>query len=186
MVIGQTDPEVDDGPAGAEQGDADLVEQTIAGDRLAFGELYRRHASFVNAVLLSRVPRAAAGDLLQDVFAAALERLGTLREPSAFPVWIVGIARNLAAGYHRSARTIVPVSEREAPPMVATLEANAALEALRALPETYRENVALRLIAGLTGPEIAARTGLTPGSVRVNLCRGMRLLREKLEGNDDA
>ena len=32
----------------------------------------------------------------------------------------------------------------------------------------------------LTGPEIAVRTGLTPGSVRVNLHRGMQQLREKL------
>jgi len=32
----------------------------------------------------------------------------------------------------------------------------------------------------MTGPEIATRTGLTHGSVRVNLCRGMQMLREKL------
>ncbi len=38
----------------------------------------------------------------------------------------------------------------------------------------------LRLVEGMTGPEIAARTGLTPDSVRVNLCRGMKLLREAL------
>jgi RNA polymerase sigma-70 factor (ECF subfamily) len=39
----------------------------------------------------------------------------------------------------------------------------------------------LRLVEGMTGPEIAARTGLTGGSVRVNLHRGMKLLREKLD-----
>jgi RNA polymerase sigma-70 factor (ECF subfamily) len=38
----------------------------------------------------------------------------------------------------------------------------------------------LRLIEGMTGPEIAERTGLTPGSVRVNLHRGMQQLRQKL------
>jgi RNA polymerase sigma-70 factor (ECF subfamily) len=32
----------------------------------------------------------------------------------------------------------------------------------------------------MTGPEIAERTGLTHGSVRVNLYRGMQLLRGKL------
>jgi RNA polymerase sigma-70 factor (ECF subfamily) len=35
----------------------------------------------------------------------------------------------------------------------------------------------------MTGPEIAARAGLTPDSVRVNLCRGMKLLRDQLEGS---
>jgi len=33
----------------------------------------------------------------------------------------------------------------------------------------------------MTGPEIAARTGLTEGSVRVNLHRGMKQLKEELE-----
>jgi RNA polymerase sigma-70 factor, ECF subfamily len=42
----------------------------------------------------------------------------------------------------------------------------------------------LRLVEGMTGPEIAARTGLTPDSVRVNLCRGMKILREYLKGRE--
>ena len=54
------------------------------------------------------------------------------------------------------------------------------LAVVRALPEPYREPLILRLVEGMTGPEIATRTGLTHGSVRVNLCRGMQLLREKL------
>jgi RNA polymerase sigma-70 factor (ECF subfamily) len=48
------------------------------------------------------------------------------------------------------------------------------------LPEAYRETLVLRLVEGMTGPEIAARTGLTAASVRVNLHRGMKQLREKL------
>ena len=59
-------------------------------------------------------------------------------------------------------------------------EAAAILEVVRSLPEAYRETLILRLVEGMTGPEIAARTGLTPGSVRVNLHRGMQQLREKL------
>jgi RNA polymerase sigma-70 factor (ECF subfamily) len=35
-------------------------------------------------------------------------------------------------------------------------------------------------VEGMTGPEIAAKTGLSPGSVRVNLHRGMNQLRQKL------
>jgi RNA polymerase sigma-70 factor (ECF subfamily) len=37
----------------------------------------------------------------------------------------------------------------------------------------------------MTGPEIARQTGLTPDSVRVNLCRGMKLLREALGGGKE-
>jgi RNA polymerase sigma-70 factor (ECF subfamily) len=51
------------------------------------------------------------------------------------------------------------------------------------LSETYRETLILRLVEGMTGPEIAARTGMTHGSVRVNLHRGMEQLRAKLSPN---
>jgi RNA polymerase sigma-70 factor (ECF subfamily) len=60
------------------------------------------------------------------------------------------------------------------------LEALAVLAAIRELPDAYRETLVLRLVEGMTGPEIAARTGLTAGSVRVNLHRGMKQLRERL------
>ena len=56
------------------------------------------------------------------------------------------------------------------------------LAAIRALPEAYRETLTLRLVEGMTGPEIAERTGLTHGSVRVNLHRGMLQLRAALTG----
>ena len=67
----------------------------------------------------------------------------------------------------------------EASPEVAA-EAAAAIAAIQELPEAYRETLAMRLIAGMSGPEIATITGLTPDSVRVNLHRGFRLLRERL------
>ena len=60
------------------------------------------------------------------------------------------------------------------------------LAAIRRLPEAYRETLVLRLVEGMTGPEIAERTGLTPGSVRVNLHRGMQMLREALGRSDEA
>ena len=52
---------------------------------------------------------------------------------------------------------------------------------IRGLPESYRETLVLRLVDGLTGPQIAERTGMTHGSVRVNLSRGMAQLRPLLE-----
>ena len=60
------------------------------------------------------------------------------------------------------------------------MEAATALAAIRSLPEAYRQTLMLRLVEGMSGDEIAERTGLTSGSVRVNLHRGMQLLRESL------
>jgi RNA polymerase sigma-70 factor (ECF subfamily) len=90
------------------------------------------------------------------------------------------IARNRTTDYHRRARPTAALPAdlgRRSPPRA---EAAEALAAIRALPEAYRETLMMRLVEGMTGPEIAARTGLEPGSVRVNLHRGMKLLRRKL------
>jgi hypothetical protein len=57
-------------------------------------------------------------------------------------------------------------------------DALAVLSLIQRLPEAYRETLVLRLVEGMTGPEIAERTGLKPGSVRVNLHRGLQFLRE--------
>jgi RNA polymerase sigma-70 factor (ECF subfamily) len=61
-------------------------------------------------------------------------------------------------------------------------EARLVLAEVRRLPEAYRETLVMRFVEGLTGPEIAELTGLTPGSVRVNLHRGVELLRARLKG----
>ena len=54
------------------------------------------------------------------------------------------------------------------------------LDVIRKLPDAYRETLLMRLVEGMSGAEIAERSGLTPASVRVNLHRGMKLLRERL------
>ena len=66
------------------------------------------------------------------------------------------------------------------PSVEARLDAERAIRAIQQLPEAYRETLLLRLVQGLTGPEIATLTGLTPDSVRVNLHRGFKRLREQL------
>ncbi|MGC2391694.1 MAG: sigma-70 family RNA polymerase sigma factor, partial [Candidatus Acidiferrum sp.] len=72
-------------------------------------------------------------------------------------------------------------TELPAPSTLPDAEAAMILVLVRSLPDAYHETMILRLVEDMTGPEIAARTGLTPGSVRVNLHRGMRQLREKLK-----
>ena len=162
--------------------DGRLVKAARQGDRSAFGSLYDRYARVVHGLLLARVSRDDVEDLVQDVFLSAWRRLDDLRDPAAFGGWVAMIARNRATDFHRRAADFVELPEtlqaRES--IAARTEAGAALDAIRSLPEAYRDTLVLRLVEGLTGPEIAMRTGLTPASVRVNLHRGMKLLREKL------
>jgi RNA polymerase sigma-70 factor (ECF subfamily) len=175
-------------PAPESAGDSSLVLAAREGDRAAFGGLYARHARMVHGILLARVPANDVDDLVQDVFLRALPRLGDLRDVSRFGPWLAAITRNRANDYHRQNRSVAAVTEslsedeEDLPAASAAPHAEAAmiLAFVRSLSEAYREPLILRLVEGMTGPEIAARTGLTPGSVRVNLHRGMRQLREKL------
>ncbi|MGB8508861.1 MAG: sigma-70 family RNA polymerase sigma factor, partial [Pyrinomonadaceae bacterium] len=159
-----------------------LVEAVRGGDRDAFGQLYSSHAAMVHGILLARVPYAEVGDLVQDVFLTAFRKLDGLRDAARFGPWVAMIARNRAMDFHRNKRETEELSDSFAQRGGAHdgAEASEALEAIRNLPEAYRETLVLRLVEGMTGPEIAARTGLQPDSVRVNLHRGMKILREKL------
>jgi RNA polymerase sigma-70 factor (ECF subfamily) len=153
------------------------------GDGDAMQRLYRAFAPVVHGVLLAYVQRADADDLTQDVFETALLRLRELRDAAAFPGWIVRIARHAALDALRRRPAFADAEpEHLADPHCVEdrFDAERALRALHSLPSAYRESLALRLVEGLSGAEIAERTGLTPGSVRVNLHRGMALLRTAL------
>ena len=163
-----------------------LVESARAGDRLAFERLYRRYASTVHGVLLAMIPPEDARDQVQEVFLSALRAIGRLEQSDRFGAWLMRIAKNHARDALRGRRRTEELPEDVAEPDRALLadvqdEAERILAVIRALPETYRESLTLRLVEGMAGPEIAQRTGMTAGSVRVNLCRGMKLLRERLE-----
>jgi RNA polymerase sigma-70 factor (ECF subfamily) len=181
-------PLVTDTPAILHDADAALVKASQRGDTEAFGQLYQRYARLVHGILLARVHPAEVEDLVQDVFLRALPRLCDLRDVSRFGAWLAAIARNIATDYYRRSQTQSeaahdPSDPDEQPAKVSasgTSDAAGVLECVRSLPEAYRETLILRLVEGMTGPEIAARTGLSPGSVRVNLHRGMNRLREKL------
>src|ERR1043165_722347 len=157
-----------------------FVRAVLEGEHDRFGRLYEMYAPLVHGVLLARVPRDEVDDLLQDIFLHALRKLHTLRNPAAFGPWIAMIARNRAMDFHRAARDTVEVEEHTAMTKPVNRTATEVLDLIRELPESYHETLVLRFVEGMTGPEIATRTGLTAASVRVNLHRGMKLLREKL------
>ncbi len=152
------------------------------GDEDAFAELYRRFSPAVHGIIAARLPVDDAADLVQEVFLQVWVRLPELRDDAAFPGWICTIARRQAADLYRRQRVFEPLPDGLTAPdrPDVSAEAQGAVAAIHALPEAYRETLALRLIEGLSGPEIAEVTGLTPGSVRVNLHRGFHLLRERL------
>jgi len=159
-----------------------LVKAVLDGQHDRFARLYEMYAPMIHGILLARVPRGEVDDLVQDIFLHALRKLHTLRDAAAFGPWIAMIARNRAMDFYRNSRETVEVTEQMAVDRPPNRTAKEILDLICRLPEAYRETLVLRFVEGMTGPEIAARTGLTPASVRVNLHRGVKLLRAKIGG----
>jgi RNA polymerase sigma-70 factor (ECF subfamily) len=157
-----------------------VVRAVLEGERDRFARLYEIYSPMVHGILLARVPRGEVDDLVQDIFLHALKKLHTLRQPSAFGPWIAMISRNRAMDYYRGSRETVEVTEQMAIAKSPNRTAREVLDLICQLPDAYRETLVLRFVEGMTGPEIASRTGLTPASVRVNLHRGTKLLRERM------
>jgi RNA polymerase sigma-70 factor (ECF subfamily) len=191
LMTGQAKPSLVQQTAGPVVGsavtatpEAALVRAVLEGNRDSYGELYKLYAPLVHGVLLARMPRSEVEDLVQDIFLHALKKLYTLRDAAAFGPWIAMIARNRAMDFHRRSRETVEVTDDLRGTDAVEAKASEILDIIHSLPDAYRETLVLRLVEGMTGPEIATRTGLTPASVRVNLHRGMKLLRVKL-GNEE-
>lgn len=165
-----------------------LIRSAAAGDQRAFAELHARYAGMVHAILLARLPASEAEDQVQEVFLVAWKKLAQLDDAAGFGAWLAAIARNRAVDCHRRRRPTEALQEGWPDAGGASssdvAEARQVLDIIRSLPDAYRETLVMRLCEGMSGPEIAAVTGLEPGSVRINLHRGMKLLREKL-GVDD-
>lgn len=147
--------------------------------------LYERYARVVHGILLAHVPFSDAEDLAQEVFLVAMKSIHSLRDPGAFGGWLAATARNHAAAWARKQRLqrklpIASIAHSESRHQELGIEE--VMSAISRLGKTYRETLILRLVEGLTGPEIAERTGMKHGSVRVNLHRGMELLRKELGG----
>jgi RNA polymerase sigma-70 factor (ECF subfamily) len=174
-------------PDAAHAGDADrrrtaaLVQRARRGDHAAFAALWERFAPNVRGVVAGVLPQPHADDVIQDVALLALSKVHTLRDGRGFVSWLCAIARNRARNVRKAMRLREQSGDMDALPasVPAATETDAALAALRSMPETYRQPLVLRFLHGLSGQEIAARLGMTHGSVRVNLCRGLKLLRER-------
>ena len=157
-----------------------LIERVRNGDQEAFGELYKMFASMVNGVVLARVPRDDVQDIVQDVFLAAYKNLNSLKDDNLFGAWLAKIERNRAAEWYRTRKPTDELDESVRTGDNKRGEAAEVLRAIRSLSDAYSETLIMRLVEGMTAKEIAERTGLKPESVRVNLHRGMELLRQRL------
>lgn len=175
-----------------------LVRKARDGDRAAFEELVRRTSRLVFARLyLETGDRQRSEDLLQETLLTAFRRLRWLEDAKNFRSWLLTIAQNLAFDAARhDLRKKRAAPGRENPAALANVPGKSpgpeqeveqeetraqVLAVLRSLPEEYRLPLTLRYIGGADYESICMQLGLTNGSLRGLLHRGMKLLRVELQ-----
>ncbi len=164
----------------------------MIGPQNEFARVYDENVWRVFGFLAYRVrDRDLAEDLTQATFERALRAWARFdRRKASEATWLLTIARNLLIDHHRRDRSdpSAEIDERLLP-SVSGPEADAGdftelLDALEMLKERDREVVELRFGGDLSGPEIAAATGLSLANVQQILSRSLRRLRLELEHAD--
>jgi RNA polymerase sigma-70 factor (ECF subfamily) len=178
-----------------------LVDRAVAGDRLAFGDLYAMHQPTVRRFIANRVrSNELVDDLTQTVFLRAMSRIGGFEHQGvSIAAWLTTIARNLVADHYKSGRHRLEVSTgdyaglnvadvaRPAETALMDVElATAVRRAVQILTDDQRAVMELKYFDGLEDAETAARLGMTVGAVKALAYRARRTLLsragQKLEG----
>jgi RNA polymerase sigma-70 factor (ECF subfamily) len=167
------------------------IRRAQSGDVGAFELLYREHSPRIYALCL----RLKAGDksdateLLQDVFIKAWRRLDTFRGDCAFVSWLHRLAvntmlENARSDQRRTAR-VLPMEDTSRLAGAARssgVESRMDMEsAIASLPKGARLAFVLHDVEGYQHQEIADQLSVTVGTVKAQLHRARRLLRERLE-----
>lgn len=174
--------------------DERLAISARAGELADFDALVGRHTARVYAFCLRATGSASeAEDLAQATFVAAYESLGNYNASRPFTPWLFGIAANQCRMWHRrrgrtpemSGQALETAEDPLPTPESAYEQAESAATIRRVLggmPGTYRDAVALRCLEGMSTREIAEALGLSLEAAAKRLARGMRMVRERLEG----
>jgi RNA polymerase sigma factor (sigma-70 family) len=175
--------------------DAELVGESLAGNRDAFGQIVARYQSLVCSLAYSATGSLSQSeDLAQETFVAAWKQLADLREPAKLRAWLCGIARNLINNTLRrqgrepshQAGSLEEVAESCSPeplPVDHTIsneEAQILWRSLERIPQVYREPLVLFYREHQSIETVAANLDLTEDAVKQRLSRGRKLLQEQV------
>jgi RNA polymerase sigma factor (sigma-70 family) len=174
--------------------DAELVAETLGGNRDAFSQIVVRYQSLICSLAYSATGSLGQSeDLAQETFITAWRHLRLLREPAKFRAWLCGIARNrinntlrregrepLTASEPLETAHEVPASEPSPPDQAISREEAAILwRALERIPQLYREPLVLFYREQQSIEAVAQDLGLSEEAVKQRLSRGRKLLQEQ-------
>lgn len=169
----------------------ECIRRAQTGDVDAFEQLYRDHAGRIYALCLrlSGGDSSGATELMQDVFIRAWRRLSTFRGDCAFASWLHRLAvntmlENARGDRRRSARvlTMEDTSRLEGAARSSGVDLRMDMEdAIASLPKGARLAFVLHDVEGYQHQEIAEQLDVSVGTIKAQLHRARRLLRERLE-----
>ena len=168
----------------------DAVHRALSGDVDAFGNVYRAHAPAIHALCRRMLGNEDdAREMVQDVFVRAWEKLASFRGESALRTWLHRLGMNLILERLRAARRDAlrfADDTGDVPAGGSTLDRRLDAQidlaaALDRLPNGSRMVLVLHDIEGYSHEEIAAMTGIAPGTSRAQLWRARRHLSRMLD-----
>jgi RNA polymerase sigma factor (sigma-70 family) len=174
-----------------------LVFRARNGDSAAFTQLIGRYERMALSVAFGVLGNGdAAGDVVQEAFLRAWQRLAELKEPARFGTWLCGVVRNLAIDTHRRARhsknavdvgsieLAAAADDRGCPDPLNELsrrERHAMVgRAIQSLDDVTRPIVTMRYYDGLSSKEIGEALQLSPAAVDMRLSRARAQLKKLL------
>jgi RNA polymerase sigma-70 factor (ECF subfamily) len=183
--------------------ESELVEKLRSGDSTAVEQFYNSYRNRLYSLVFEHVGReqAAAEDLVQEIFLAALGSLDRFRGDSQLYTWLYSIAFHKINDFHRrQAREPKPKNSSPSgddvklertgdnePAALSIMESEetrqAVQQALAELPDDYQEVLVLKYLEDMPVLEISQAMGRSPKSVEGLLSRARKALRANLEGN---
>ena len=170
----------------------ELVERCRRGDEDAFRELVDQYKHLVFGVIARTIQDPSrAEDLAQDVFLKIHGGLPYFRGEARLSTWIYRIVANLCLQEHGHPAAAVSLDDEErgkriapsaADPQFEDFERRDRLEkAIARLPANYRLLIAAHYLEGVQYEDLAEALRMPLGTVKTQLHRAKRRLRELLE-----
>jgi RNA polymerase sigma-70 factor (ECF subfamily) len=172
-----------------ELSDEELLDGFHQGRQACFEVLVKRHEDRIFGLGLRMMGnRADALEAMQETFLNLLRRSSSFKGSASFGTWLYRVGINTCHDLLRK-RSRLPLPEEslpEAPRTQASIDDTVLLradltEALRSLPEDYREAVLLHDLGGHPYEDVARLTQVPIGTVKSRISRGRRLLAAALE-----
>src|SRR5437867_6004013 len=175
--------------------DSELVTQSLAGNRDAFGSIVARYQSLLCSLAYSATGSLSQSeDLAQETFVTAWKQLADLREPEKLRSWLCRISRNLTHdALRRQVREPIhqaaPLEEIQESPAPEPLPSDGAISreeeailwrSIERIPESYREPLVLYYREQQSVENVAAALDLSEDAVKQRLSRGRKLLHEQV------